>query len=110
MSLGVIVDSTIESTTKDTLLSVYPNPAMYGKFYLFNCDPRQIDSNIVVDDSITDVVLGDEEGQIPVATFLADIQTLMSSDLTGLPSKLINEQCGVVLRDALFSQQESQGE
>lgn len=102
MSLGVIIDSTIESATKDLLLSIYPNPAMYGKFYLFNCDPRHFNPNIVVDDSIADLVLGDEEGQVPVATFLAQMQALMVSDLTGNASMLINEQCGIALRDAVF--------
>ena len=104
-----ILSKNIESSTKEVMLALYQGRlAEYGDFYLVHGDVRHVLTDLEVDESIKDLELGGEEGQTPVATFVADMDAIRNGDISDRKTLLINHQCAAALIDALYTVEEEE--
>lgn len=104
-----ILDVQIDSSSKEAALSVYPRIRIYdNRWMVFHGDIRHVKPDAVVDESVFDVQLGNEEGQTPAATFLAQMQAKMTSDLSAQPALLMNDLCADLVVLTFFPETETQ--
>ena len=102
-----ILSKNIESSTKEAMLALYQGKlAEYGDYLLVHGDVRVALPDVPVDDSFVEVTLGTEEGQTDVASFLSEIGTLMTSDLSDQLPLLMNHPCAVAIVEAFFTTEE----